>query len=36
MKKYKYMLNGKTYFVLLSEEEKIKFEDKYNVNLILI
>lgn len=35
MKKYKYILNGKIYFIILSEEEKLEFEDKYNVNLIL-
>lgn len=35
MKKYKYMLNDKIYFIILSEEEKLEFEDKYNVNLIL-
>lgn len=33
--KYSYNLNGKTYFIVLTEQEKIKFELMYEVCLFL-
>lgn len=31
--KYRYYLNGKSYFIWLTEEDKAVFEDRYGVYL---
>lgn len=36
MKKYSYTLNGKLFFVVLTPEEKDKFERMYGVSLSLV
>lgn len=33
--KYKYTLDGKTYFIILAERDRALFEDRYGVRLEL-